>query len=104
VKKIIFITIIAALILGCASVTNLQPKENELVLKRQFIPDISLAEVQKGFKLYKFNCSGCHYLHRPDEYIFDRWERILPEMFNRAKLSSDKDQRLIKYYLIVKSK
>ena len=103
-KKIILIAITAVLIIGCATVSNLQPKENELALMRKKVPGISLAEAQKGFKLYKFNCAGCHYLHKPDSYTINGWENVLKEMLDRAKITSEKDKLLIKNYLFVKSK
>ena len=103
-RKIIFISIIAAFIIGCATVSNLQPKEKELARMQQKVPGIDLDEAQQGFKLYKTNCSGCHALHQPNQYTIAGWEKILPEMLTKAKLSSEKDKQLIKNYLFAKSK
>jgi len=103
VKKSISILSAVALI-GCATVSTLQPKETELPSLQQKVPGISLEEAQQGFKLYKFNCSGCHYLHKPNEYTITGWEKVLPEMLGRAKITSEKERKLIKNYLFTKSK
>ena len=73
-------------------------------MMQQKSPGISLEEAQKGFKLYKFNCAGCHYLPKPGTYAVSGWEKILPEMLGRAKISSETDANLIRNYLFAKSK
>jgi hypothetical protein len=88
---------------GCA-VSKLQPRETELAAMKQKVSGISLAEAQSGFQIYKTSCSGCHHLYKPDAYTISRWEKILPEMMSRAKLSSEKDIRFLKNYLFAKSK
>jgi hypothetical protein len=103
VKKIVFILSVVILV-GCATVSSLQPKENDLVEMQQKVPGINLEEAQQGFKLYKYNCAGCHYLHKPNAYTINGWEKILPEMLVRAKITSGKDAQLIKNYLFAKSK
>ena len=102
-KKII--SILSTIILvGCATVSSLQPTETELAIMQQKVPGISLEEAQQGFKLYKFNCAGCHYLHKPGSYTIIGWEKILPEMLSKAKITSEKEKQLIKNYLFAKSK
>lgn len=102
-KKTITSLIIFALA-GCVTVSSLKPTEADLIIMRQKAPGISLEEAQQGFKLYKFNCSGCHYLHKPDAYTINEWEKVLPEMLGRAKIESEKDIQLIRNYLFAKSK
>ena len=68
------------------------------------VPGISLEQAQRGFKLYKFNCAGCHNLHKPDEYTTAGWQKVLPEMLGKAKITSDNDAQLIRNYLFAKSK
>ena len=90
--------------MGCAAVYNLKPTESNIVIMQQKVPGINLEEAQQGFKLYKFNCSGCHYLHKPDAYTISEWEKVLPEMLGRAKITSTKDIQLLKNYLAGMSK
>lgn len=102
-KKIVFI-LLTIILVGCATVSSLQPKETDLAIMQQKVPGINLEEAQQGFKLYKFNCAGCHYLHKPNAYTINGWQKVLPEMLGRAKITSEKDAQLIKNYLFAKSK
>jgi cytochrome c1 len=102
-KKILIITT-CILFIGCATVSTLKPAESDLTTMQQKVSGLSLEEAQQGFKLYKFNCSGCHYLHKPSDYTITGWEKVLPEMLSRAKITSAKEQQLIKNYLFAKSK
>ncbi len=90
--------------IGCATVSNLKPNEKQLPIMQRKVPGISLEEARQGFKLYKFNCAGCHNLHKPDAYSISGWEKVLPEMLGKAKLSSEKDIQALKNYLFAKSK
>jgi cytochrome c1 len=101
-KTIIFL--ISIVLISCATVSTLRPTETNLAMMQQKVPGINLAEAQKGFKLYKFNCAGCHNLPKPDVYTVSRWEKILPEMLSRAKITSEAEAKLIKDYLFAKSK
>jgi len=103
VKKIVFISS-AIILIGCVTVSSLQPTETEMVMMQQKVPGITLEEAQQGFKLYKFNCAGCHYLHKPNAYTINGWQKVLPEMLGKAKITSEKDAQLIKNYLFAKSK
>ena len=102
-KKIVFI-LLTIILVGCATVSSLQPKETDLAVMQQKVPGINLEEAQKGFKLYKFNCAGCHYLHKPNDYSISGWQKVLPEMLGRAKITSEKEAQLIRNYLFAKSK
>jgi hypothetical protein len=101
-KIVVIITCIG--FIGCVTVSNLKPAESELTIMQQKVPGLSLENAQKGFKLYKFNCAGCHYLHKPNDYTISGWEKILPEMLGKAKITSEKDAQPLKNYLFAKSK
>jgi cytochrome c2 len=99
-----FTVVITILLAGCATVSTLRPRNTDLANMQQKAPGISLEEAEKGFKLYKYNCAGCHNLHKPETYSISEWEKVLPEMLGRAKISSEKDAKLIRDYLFAKSK
>lgn len=99
-----FTVVIIILLAGCATVSTLRPRNTDLANMQQKAPGISLEEAEKGFKLYKYNCAGCHNLHKPDDYTISGWEKVLPEMLGRAKINSEKDAKLIRDYLFAKSK
>jgi len=102
--KKIFAILVSIIFIGCTTLSTLRPTENNLAGMQQKIPGISLDAAQKGFKLYKFNCAGCHYLHKPDAYTPCGWEKVLPEMLGRAKITSEADAKLIRDYLFAKAK
>jgi hypothetical protein len=55
---------------------------------------------RKGVVLYRAKCSGCHRPYAPQEIDAASWEKRLPVMARRAKLSLD-DLETIKRYLLV---
>jgi cytochrome c1 len=61
-------------------------------------------ELNRGYKLYIDYCSACHRLHKPDEFTISQWNKILPEMYSKAKLVSDDKKESIRNYVIAKSK
>lgn len=102
-KKVLVI-VISIVFIGCATVSTLKPTDSDLTIMQQKIPGITIEKAQQGFRLYKFNCAGCHYLHKPSDYSISGWEKVLPDMLNRAKITSEKEQQLIRNYLFAKSK
>ncbi len=102
-KKILII-IISVVLISCATVSPLRPTETNMTMMQQKVPGINLADAQKGFKLYKFNCAGCHYLPKPGAYGIHEWGKILPGMLGRARITSETDKKLIKDYLFARSK
>ena len=68
--------LISILLAGCATISTLRPRDTDLAMMQQKVPGINLAEAEKGFKLYKFNCAGCHNLPKPDVYSINREAQI----------------------------
>jgi cytochrome c1 len=54
-----------------------------------------------GRQLYVLKCSGCHSLHRPDELSVQQWEKTVPEMMTRAKLTKEEAQLIVRYLVTV---
>ena len=98
------IIILLIIIAGCAVSNKLQPGTKEISSMQQKVPGISLEKAMQGYVLYKTNCSSCHSLYIPDQFTISQWEKILPVMFERAKISSLQDRQLINDYLFSKSK
>lgn len=103
-KKSLIIAATIVAVVGCATVSKLQPKQEELSAMQQKVPGVTLDRVVAGYKLYKSKCSGCHGLHSPEEYTAAQWNKNLEEMFPKAKLSDDASKSLIRDYLYAKSK
>jgi len=103
-KKLLIIAVIILGVVGCATVSKLQPKQEELSAMQQKVPDVTLDRLVEGYKLYKTKCSGCHGLHSPREYTAAQWDKNLEEMFPKAKIGDDASKSLIRDYLHAKSK
>lgn len=103
-KKWIVLFFVASLVVACASGSKMQPGERDLAMATQKVPGITINELKEGYKLYVENCSGCHQLHKPDEFTGPEWRAILPEMFSRVNGLADSKKNLIKDYVIAKSK
>jgi cytochrome c1 len=89
---------------GCGTATNiLTPTETDLGKLKTDFPDVTIADLQTGFKLYKTNCSGCHTLHLPTEKNKEQWAEIMPEMFLKTSLKEE-EKKLITQYLFAKAK
>src|SRR5574338_1161290 len=98
--KNILIVLFVIVIAGCATLSALKPTENNLPDMQEKVPGLTLQDAQQGFRLDKFNCSGCHDLHKPGAYTVKEWEKILPEMLSRTHINSEKDKQLIRNYLV----
>lgn len=103
-KKAITVFTLIIIITACISSQHLQPTDADLPVAQQRVPNITMAELQRGYKIYSINCSGCHRLHNPKEYSASQWKPILVEMFTKAKLSDDQQKQLVINFLIAKSK
>jgi hypothetical protein len=98
--SIFFVSLLAA----CATTSKFAPTADDLPGMQANVPGLTYDEAMQGYKLYTNNCSNCHRLHNPKEYTADEWNKILPEMFGKAKISDNGQQQLIRNYLISKSK
>jgi cytochrome c5 len=48
---------------------------------------LSEADIQHGKQVWETSCKRCHKLYAPESHTVKQWERILPRMEKRAKLS-----------------
>lgn len=98
--KPIFFLAVTLIITSCIANKSLfAPAETDVQKADAAGIHTDFASLQKGFKLYKENCSGCHKLYLPDEHTVDNWNSILPEMYSRTSLTSE-EQILVKYYIL----
>ena len=102
-KKLIAI-LISVVFTACAATSKFAPSAEDLPAMQAKVQGITYDEAMQGYKLYVSHCSNCHRLHNPKEYSPASWNKILPEMFEKAKISNPDQQRLIRNYLTAKSK
>ena len=93
-RIIAFIILLSAFIYGCKS--SLYVPQNAAVTT---LNDSTLQELKLGRKLYIMKCSGCHNLHLPEEYNSMEWVDNLDGMQNKAKITSEEKNLILKYLL-----
>ncbi|MEP6514271.1 MAG: hypothetical protein ABJA79_10395 [Parafilimonas sp.] len=102
-KKIIAVLLLCVFA-ACAATSKFAPAAEEMPAMQIKAPGITYDEAVQGYKLYVGNCSNCHRLHNPKEYTVSKWNKILPEMYRKAKIADSGQQQLIRNYLAAKSK
>lgn len=98
------VILIAVVFTACAAISKFAPSAEDLPAMQAKVQGITYDEAMQGYKLYVRHCSNCHRLHNPKEYSSAGWNKILPEMFEKAKISNPDQQQLIRNYLTAKSK
>ena len=61
------------------------------------------ADLATGKTLFEGKCDGCHKLHLPETRSVEKWEKVLPRMVNRSKLS-DADAGKVRAYVLSHAK
>lgn len=64
---------------------------------------ISTDSLAIGRTLYTNHCGSCHNLHLPEQYTRAHWEREMPEMKRKAKISDD-EATLITSFVLARCK
>ncbi len=62
---------------------------------------VSADSLTLGRTLYINHCGSCHNLHLPEHYTRKQWEKELPEMQQKAKIS-DEDAKLIRNFVLAR--
>jgi len=64
---------------------------------------VSADSLMIGRTLYTNHCGSCHNLHLPEQYTRAHWEKELPDMKRKAKISDD-EAKLISKFLLARCK
>jgi len=64
---------------------------------------ISTDSLMIGRTLYINHCGSCHNLHLPEQYTRAHWEKEIPDMQRKAKIS-DNETKLITSFVLARSK
>jgi cytochrome c5 len=102
-KRTISILLVSFFV-ACAASSKFAPTVEEMPVMQSKLPGLTYEDAMQGYKLYTTHCSNCHRLHNPKEYTAEKWNKILPEMFEKSKLSDTAQQQSIRNYLAAKSK
>jgi len=63
----------------------------------------SAEQIAKGGAIFDNKCGKCHEYHEPQEFSVHFWDKILPAMSGKAKLSAD-DAALVRAWVITNTK
>ncbi len=92
----------AAALAGCATLPHPGPLDAERAVRRW--PEVTLATLQAGRKMYVAKCSGCHSLRSPSSKPADTWPSALDEMEQDGDLTLTRSERLlIEQFLVTMS-
>lgn len=58
-----------------------------------------VAILEKGKQLVALHCVKCHDLPAPSDHKQAKWDKILPIMFGKAKMTDTTEQHLIRNYV-----
>jgi cytochrome c5 len=97
-KKVCIVVVISVAIAACSAKT-FAPTDRQLPAMQQKVPGITLESARAGYTIYSKKCAGCHQLYHPGKYTIVQWNRILPKMFPRAKVTNEDQEKLITDYL-----
>jgi len=90
------------LLAGCAG--QLPPPTDADALRASArYPGTTVAALAHGRQMYIERCSGCHALVRPHQKGPDEWPKLVAEMTDRAKLSDDVAQEILRYLVTASS-
>lgn len=96
-KKYTVFIAIAIAVASCTEKLAVPAAKHEEGAKAKY-PDITLAQLSQGHELYKTKCGTCHHAHNPTEYSDQKWEKIMPIMGKKAKLT-DEEYNLVSRYV-----
>lgn len=65
-------------------------------------PELTLADLQQGRKLYVSRCGSCHVLKHPNEVPTDQWPGEVTKMRtnNGVKLSDAEAEAIVRYLVV----
>ena len=93
-----YIPIGLLILAGCAA-PLLMPTQQDLALVSTDGYTTNLDSLREGYNLYLNKCGSCHYLYRPTKFTGEKWRKELPEMAEKAKLSPEQQELILKYLL-----
>lgn len=107
-SKILTLVVLMGILAACATkqaTVKAGLSEADVNRVKNFFPDYTLSELQKGESLYKANCGACHSLKDPSAESEDTWKGIVPPMVKKANkkngtaLSAQDEQAILRYVL-----
>jgi mono/diheme cytochrome c family protein len=60
--------------------------------------EVDFTAIQRGRALAVTECTQCHRLYRPDEFLVERWPHIIQTMGRRSSLNEKQINDIVIYY------
>ncbi|HTA63388.1 MAG TPA: hypothetical protein VK835_13070 [Bacteroidia bacterium] len=82
--------------------TSAAPGDIELTAGKAKFPDLTLAELIKGYSIYHGACTNCHRAKNITERSEEKWIGVLNAMAPKAKLTEEEKDAVWKYIMATK--
>ena len=82
-----------------AASNNMSEAEKVADVKKNF----TQAQIDEGKVLWQSSCGKCHKLPQPDAYTVSKFDRVLPRMIKKAKLTDEQGAK-VRAYLVANAK
>lgn len=86
---------------ACGASSAPEPRQADVVRVEQQFPGTTLAELEKGRRVYLSRCTSCHAPVPPASIPAQRWPHEVEEMSERARLGGD--EPLVVKYLVAQA-
>ena len=93
--------LLTSVVVGCATIDQLAPPVDEIMLATAELDDQSLAMLRDGRDLYITRCARCHSPESVTAYTRDQWSTILPRMTEKAGHSVEERIAVKEYIMAV---
>ena len=93
--------LLATLVIGCATIEQLAPPVDGVMLSVVEFDDKSLARLQDGRDIYIIRCARCHAPESVTAYTRQQWRSILPRMAEKSQLSAEERLAVEEYIMAV---
>lgn len=104
-KKFLVFSVLASsvfLLVRCSPKSGI--KNNESAGTTTGVHHVPSQEMMaKGKIIFQGKCGQCHTLYAPEKYTLEAWNKILPEMYEKAQLNK-KESRFVNAYVLTNAK
>ncbi len=93
-KKYFLLSVIAISVVACSKKTN--PTSGSGTTSQYAVMD---EKATKGMNLETKYCTSCHKFRVPYNFTKSKWDKVLPTMYKKAKMTDSTQQQLVKYFI-----
>jgi hypothetical protein len=87
---------------GCAAALRQATPDDALRLAPRW-PGTTVADLERGRRLYVRRCSGCHNLVLPRAFPAERWPGLVDDMAQKARLGPGDRDDVVRFLVAVAS-